>query len=231
MNTIIIFNFKGGVTKTTTTILTANFLDVYHGKKVALIDADDDQWSSYSVYEEEKKKLVSKYSEKEIDKLLESRKIADIDVFKMYTSEVLEFRGKLAKDNEYDFLFIDLGQRNIEDTFDIFTIADHIIVPYSKDSEEIKKSVVFTNVIKRNFPDKNIKSLVVKIEKNKIDDFMEIRKNLKERYNNDYYKSVILKRDRYPQKRSLIWPLNLAEEKRDHDEGILSFINEFLKQF
>jgi cellulose biosynthesis protein BcsQ len=231
MNTIIIFNFKGGVTKTTTTILAANFLDVYHGKKVALIDADDDQWSSYSVYEEEKKKLVSQYSEKQIDELLKNKKIADIDVYKMYTSEVLEFRKKLIEKNNYDFLFIDLGQRNIEDTFDIFKEADHIIVPYSKDSEEIKKSVVFTNVIKRNFPEKNIKSLVVKIEKNKIDDFMEIRKNLKKRYNNDFYESVILKRDRYPQKRSLIWPLNLAEEKRDFGKGVISFINEFLKQF
>jgi len=213
------------------TILITNFLDVYHGKKITLIDADDDQWSSYSVYDDEKKKLLSDYTEKQIDKILEGKKIADLHAFKMYASEVLSFKKKLNQKNEHDFLFIDLGQRKFGDTIDIFKETDHIIVPYSKDSEEIKKSVVFTNVIKRNLSDKNIKSLVVKIEKNKVDDFMEIRRNLKGRYNNDFYKSVILKRDRYPQKRSLIWPMNLAEEKRDFGKGVISFANEFLSQF
>lgn len=231
MKIVIIFNNKGGVAKTTITILATNFLDVYHGKKIAIIDADDDQWSTYSVYQEEKNKLIENYTEKEIDKLLSQKKIADVDVYKKYTSEVISFKEKLEASNKYDFLFIDLGQRKIDELLDVFSIADHIIVPFSKDVEEIKKNVVFSRVIKRNFPEKNIKSLVVKIEKNKVEDFLTIRKNLKKRFDINYYDSVILKRDRYPQTRSLIWPLNFAEEKRDFGKGIISFINEFLKQF
>lgn len=212
-------------------MLLACFLDVYYGKKIGIIDADEYQWSLNSIYQEEKNELFKNYSEEEIDKLLEDKKSANIDVHKMMVNEIVGFVSKVKKNSPYDFLFIDLGQRKIDETLYIFELADHIIVPYSKDAEEIKKSVIFSTSIKRNFPDKNIKSLVIKIFRNKADDFMEIRKNLKRRFDNDYYKSIILGRDRYPEKRSLIWPLNYSVEEKDFGKGVISFMNEFLEQF
>ena len=207
------------------------FLDVYYGKKIGIIDADEYQWSLNSIYQEERKELFKNYSEEEIDKLLRDKKIADIDVHKMMIDEIVGFVSRIKKGNPYDFLFIDLGQRKVEETLHVFELADHIIVPYSKDAEEIKQSVIFSKSIKRYFPDKNIKSLVMKIFRNKADDFMEIRKNLKRRFDNDYYKSIIPGRDRYPEKRSLIWPLNYAVEEKDFGKGVISFMNEFLEQF
>ncbi|GAA4277531.1 ParA family protein [Aquimarina mytili] len=229
MKIIIVYNHKGGVSKTTTTVNTATFLEAYYGKKVAIIDCDDYQWSTYNNHQREMDLVLDSYQNdrEAIEKAIAEKKIVNYDVEKCL---VQDFDDKIeeVRSKDYDYVFVDLGNRTLSECEPVFGIADQILIPYSNDEEEIQKAIAFYNLIRNNFPHVQAFCLVVKIEKSRVENHQKIRNILQEKHGLQYYDTIIPLRTRFVKERSFFKPLNFETEKKDFNQGLISFVDELL---
>ncbi|QKX07734.1 ParA family protein (plasmid) [Aquimarina sp. TRL1] len=231
MKIVIIYNHKGGVAKTTTTINTATFLSAYYDKKICIIDCDDYQWTTYEKYQGEKEKVLKSYNNdpEKILKAIEEKEIVDNDVEKClmedFDDKLLEIQNK-----NYDYVFVDLGNRTLKEAKAAFSKADQIVVPYSNDQDEINEALKFYEAIEEVFPLVPIYCLVLKIEANRVSKHNKIKEILSASNNIKYYDSIILKRQRYIETKSFFYPLDYQTEYDDVKYGLISFTKELLEK-
>lgn len=237
---ITFYNHKGGVTKTTSTILTATNLVYHFEKKVAIIDCDDDQWSTSEMKEGELLKVKGNYSEKELLKLFEDKKIVDFDVYKAYlnkssqTEEVQYVKDILddIKNEEYDYIFLDMGNRTLNQCEEIFSMVDLFIIPFSQDEDEIKKARQFYQLVNDVFPNSEKYMINVKVNKTpkRISTFNSLKEYLiDEKYN--VFSQPILDRDRYKEvNKSFFFPMRKSEEEKEGAFNFFNFIKEFIQK-
>lgn len=252
MKIIIIYNHKGGVAKTTTTINLCTILAAYFNKKVCIIDSDELQWSTFEEYQGEKETVLKLYENKGdlLQSDIQQKKIVDYDVFCCFINDNSEIYNEhnLSKPPErriksfhdtiedlkgknYDYVFVDLGNRTLSECSTIFDVTDQIIIPYSNDKMEIKKGISFYHTIKDFYPNIETNCLIVRITKGQIENHLSIKEKLIEKKNLTYFDSIIYKRNRYYKDRSFFFPLNYKIEEKDEDEngGLLNFAKEFLQ--
>lgn len=229
MKIIVVYNHKGGVTKTTTSINSATFLQAYYDRKVCIIDCDDEQWSTYEEHQREMEEVQLKYNHDAlaIQSDITSKVLVNYDVEKCL---VKNFEQKLAQLSEeaYDYIFVDLGNRTLAQSSYVFSLADQIIVPYSNDMNEIREAIGFYQTIRENYPLITIHCVVVKIDKSRVDNHSKIKANLIENYGLKYYDNIILDRIHYVNNRSFFYPLSFKRETKDYNSGFVSFVEELI---
>lgn len=236
---ISFYNHKGGVSKTTSTIITATNLSFHFGKKIAIIDCDDDQWSTSEEKEDELEKLQSDYTEEEIENLLNSKKITEYDVYKGRISkdikDDIEYVDHILDEikGQYDYIFLDMGNRSLNHSEKIFKEIDYFLIPFSQDKSEIKKACQFYQIVNDLFSESTPYLLMVKL--NKTRKRMENHKAVFEYLNNELkfnmFEQAILERDRYIERyKSFFFPIKKIEEEKEGLYNYFNFLNEFIKK-
>lgn len=230
MKIISFYNHKGGVGKTTNTILSATNLNYYFKKKVCIIDCDDDQWSTSEEYEDEYKSLQNDYKGEEIKHLIESKRIVQYDIFEEYVKNVPSLIESFKED--YDYVFLDLGNRYLDQSKELFNKIDHFIIPFSRDRKEFKKAIQFYSFLNDNFP-KSLKTLLlIKLELR--DNHLESFKGILDYFEKkswDYFSQPILSRERYTNKYcSFFFPLSKKIEEKETHFNYINFLKEFIKK-
>lgn len=155
MRTIAIFNLKGGVSKTVTTAAMADCLAADHGKRVLLIDADQQgNLSQYfgAVAEAGGDLLALLQGTNEpyypdfvtparpgIDIIPADMSLmyADLDAIKdgrCNLSSIEDLRGAIAEDESYDYILIDCPPAFSAASTAALTAADAVIIPIRLDA-------------------------------------------------------------------------------------------------
>lgn len=155
MRTIAIFNLKGGVSKTVTTAAMADCLAADHGKRVLLIDADQQgNLSQYfgTVAEAGCDLLALLQGTNEpyypdfvtparpgIDIIPADMSLmyADLDAIKdgrCNLSAIEDLRGAIAEDNAYDYILIDCPPAFSAASTAALTAADAVVIPIRLDA-------------------------------------------------------------------------------------------------
>ncbi len=192
MKIITIFNNKGGVGKTTTTLALAQILG--KDKKVLVVDYDK-QMNLSSQLSNLEEDMVKKYISKNKNNHFE------FDYMKYRSNNIEQIFKSRRTTKKYDYIFIDLSPNLNEDTKKVLSLATDIIIPvkadkYSvngisnllKEIEVIKKTNrklkikgIFLNQYKNQKADKLIYEEFIKnipnFCKTKINDFAEVKYN------------------------------------------------------
>lgn len=234
---ITFYNHKGGVGKTSNTILTATNLQAHFKKNVAVIDADEGQWSTYRIYENQLNQYQENYKQEELHKMFKDRSLVEYPVFKSYIND------RYSTDDSYplnklieelkdttDYIFLDLGNRSLEDFEYLFSKIDYFIIPFSRDPEELYQAVRLNSLLNSEFPDIQSYFLMVKITKSKTDlEEFEAVKSKVQKQIGAIFSTPILERRKYVLDiRSFFKPMNKNTEIKE--EGKYSYFN-FLKEF
>lgn len=155
MRTIAIFNLKGGVSKTVTTAAMADCLAATHGKRVLLIDAD--QQGNLSQYfgaaAEAGRDLLALLqgtnepyypdfvtpARPDIDIIPADMSLmyADLDAIKngrCNLNAIEDLRGAIAEDEAYDYILIDCPPAFSAASTAALTAADAVIIPIRLDA-------------------------------------------------------------------------------------------------
>ncbi len=136
---------KGGVGKSTTTTLLANFFFFHFGLKIAIVDADYAQFSISKRREDELK--VTQKSEKlqSAYKMLYSNK----EPYPIIRTKLKNLDTELEKlGDEFDYIFLDLaGTMYQPGIFDAYRKINHFLIPVAKDNFSLKSAVEFYKVI------------------------------------------------------------------------------------
>ena len=129
---ISISSQKGGVGKTTFTMLLATYLH-NTGFRVGIIDAD---YPQHSLVKIRKQELLQLESSGDIKQAFEEKGLTPLEVVSGKVSDVARLVGKLRADTQKDLWFIDLpGTLNIEGIVEVAAALDSIIIPTEMDKK------------------------------------------------------------------------------------------------
>ena len=218
MKIISFYSHKGGVTKTTSTILSATNLTKHFKKKLAIVDCDEGQWSTYSLYEKKRAELEEEYSEEEIDQREKKGELVFYPVVKAYINSSYETEDSASiddvikhfQDQKLDYLFLDFGNRSLDSVLDTFKKVDYFFIPFSRDEEEI------------------LNALKTKLSKSSSElQFLDfIRDQIKDQ-GFEMLKQPVLSRQKYIfDNRSFFKPMTNKEDKEENEYSFIKFINE-----
>ncbi len=159
---------KGGVGKTTFTVLAASYLHYAKGLNVAVVDCDYPQYSIHAMRERdiEQVKLNGGY------KLLAMEQFRALDkkaytVLKSTTENAIAMANEFLEDTDMsvDLVFFDLpGTVNAAGAFTTLAQLDHIFIPITADRVVLESSLNFATAINKIAvcnPDSRTKSLAV----------------------------------------------------------------------
>jgi cellulose biosynthesis protein BcsQ len=155
---------KGGVGKTTLTVLTASYLHYVRGFNVAIVDCDYPQHSIVEMRERD----VEQVTGDDYYKRMAYTQFTAIDrkAYPVEGSKALEavrIAEALQQENEPDFIFFDLpGTLNSEGVVKTLAAMDYIFVPVSADRVVLESTLQFATLLNDNLittGKSNIKSL------------------------------------------------------------------------
>ena len=149
---ICIASQKGGVGKSSLTIMLASWLQYNMKKQVAIIDADNPQYSLMKdredniTYLEDNPTIEKKFTEQ------------GIPVYKVEKSTI---EGCLEKMDEYEeqgyeYVFIDLpGTVGDEKIYSIYNAVDFIFIPFDEDKMSFRSSLELAYILNTQIKGKN----------------------------------------------------------------------------
>lgn len=145
---------KGGVGKSTTTTLLANYFFFHFGLSIAIIDADYAQFSISKRREDElkvlpkSKKLLSAYELLYADRKpyhIVRTKLKNLDTV---LDEIID---------QYDYIFLDLaGTMYQPGIFNAYRKINHFLIPVAKDNFSLKSAIEFYQVITLKIKPKSV---------------------------------------------------------------------------
>ena len=146
---------KGGIGKSTFTILAASYLHYVLGKKVAVVDCDYPQYSIYKMREREKEKVgqIDFYKRlayvqfqqggKKAYPVLDSTPEGAIGYYNEYVEEYGE---------DYEIILFDLpGTVNTDGVLSCISVLDYIFIPVIADRLVLASSLSFASFIQESF--------------------------------------------------------------------------------
>ena len=212
---------KGGVGKTTLSIMLATNLFHSYSKKVVLMDYDDPQ---YSVFKKWKRELKS-IEENEQDNL----KIYPIEKVSVHNlqEKIVEYYGKV------DYIIVDFHGGLSQEMIQGLMFIEHIFIPFDHDELEIDSTYNFYLTLKNNFLENEER--VLKSVHLFFNQFREIQKNkfagLKEQFISaglPFMKHVVKEKEIYRGRyRNTLFPI--PEHKELEENDIKNFFEEILK--
>jgi len=157
---------KGGVGKTTFTVLTASYLHYAKGYNVAVIDCDYPQYSIHAMRERDGEQVRSNESYKRL--AMEQFKALDkraYPILKSTTENAIVMANELLNETDMpiDLVLFDLpGTVNASGIINTLSQLDHIFIPITADRVVLESSLSFATIINKvavNNPESKTKSL------------------------------------------------------------------------
>lgn len=143
---------KGGMGKTTMTVLAASYLHYVKGYDVAIIDCD---YPQHSIVEMRKRDVDLVMGDQYYKRLLQTQ-FANINkkaylVEESNASDAIQKANEIAKTNKPDFIFFDLpGTMNTAGVIKTLAYMDYIFTPISADRVVLESTLQFTSAINDN---------------------------------------------------------------------------------
>ena len=140
---------KGGVGKTTLTVLVASYLHYVKGYSVAVVDCDYPQYSIVEMRERDLKTVM----EDDHYKLMAYRQFTSLGrkaypVVSSTPKDAVQVASQLAETGEFDFIFFDLpGTVNNADVIRTLSQMDYIFSPVSADRVVLESTLRFAVVL------------------------------------------------------------------------------------
>lgn len=226
---IAYYNHKGGVGKTTTTTNSATYLSAYMDKKVAIIDCDNDQFSTSEEYDDELKIIQSNFSDEEITNMIKIKKLVQYDIYEIHTYNFKKEIEKILQEG-YDYIFLDFGNRTIEDLVEIFSYVDYMFMPTNFNKKELKKVTSIYMTLVDEYPDLKMHAFITRViaSQETLRNY-RIVKNEFEGLGIQLMKNMIWNRKYYAKETSFFFPFNRSNQIKEENRGLEGFIQEFLK--
>ncbi|MGV0958158.1 AAA family ATPase [Empedobacter falsenii] len=236
MKIVSFYSHKGGVTKTTSTILSATNLTKHFKKKLAIVDCDEGQWSTYSLYEKKRAELEEEYSEEEINQREKKGELVFYPVVKAYINSSYETEDsasiddviKYFEDQKLDYLFLDFGNRSLDSVLDTFKKVDYFFIPFSRDEEEVLNALKTNYFFNQNLPSTKSYLFMTKLSKSSSElQFLDFIKDQIKDQGFEMLKQPVLSRQKYIfDNRSFFKPMTNKEDKEEKEYSFIKFINE-----
>lgn len=140
---------KGGVGKTTLTVLVASYLHYVKGYSVAVVDCDYPQYSILEMRERDLKTVM----EDDHYKLMAYRQFTTLGrkaypVLSSSPEDAVQVASQLVETGEFDFIFFDLpGTVNNADVIRTLSQMDYIFSPVSADRVVLESTLRFAIVL------------------------------------------------------------------------------------
>jgi len=236
MKIISFYSHKGGVTKTTSTILAATNLTKHFKKKVAIVDCDEGQWSTYSLYDKKRNELEEEYTEEQLDQKESKGELVFYPVVKAFINSTFETEDSASIDDviahfknlDLDYLFIDFGNRSLDSVLETFKKVDYFFIPFSRDEEEVINALKTNYFFNENLPQTKSYLFMTKLSKSTSElQFLEFIKDQIKDQGFEMMKQPVLSRQKYIfDYRSFFKPMTTKEDKEEKEYSFLKFINE-----
>ena len=143
---------KGGMGKTTLTVLTASYLHYVKGCNVAVIDCDYPQHSIVEMRERDVKQVTDdNYYKRLAYTQFSALKKKAYPVEESTAANAIEVAERLQSENELDFIFFDLpGTLNTVGVVKTLASMDYIFTPISADRVVLESTLQFATTIHDN---------------------------------------------------------------------------------
>lgn len=159
---------KGGVGKTTFTVLTASYLHYAKGYNVAVVDCDYPQYSIHAMRERDGEQIKSNEDYKRLAMVqFQSLDKRAYPILKSTTENAIVMVGEFLDetDMDIDLVLFDLpGTVNAPGLINSLVQLDHIFIPITADRVVLESSLNFATIINKlavNNPESKTKSLGV----------------------------------------------------------------------
>jgi len=143
---------KGGMGKTTLTVLTASFLHYVRGYNVAVIDCDYPQFSIADMRERDVEQVINDSHYKKMAHIQFTQIGKDAYPVEDCSSvDAIEIAESLQNENELDFIFFDLpGTLNAAGVVKTLACMDYVFVPVSADRVVLESTLQFATTFNDN---------------------------------------------------------------------------------
>lgn len=152
---ISICSQKGGVGKSTFTVLAASLLHYRMGRRVLVVDCDYPQWS---IHEQRQRELqLVDGSERYKLMLLRQYKDTGRKIWPVVRCRLPEALGEAERfldgqDEEYDYVLFDLpGATAVKGVLPLVSALERVFVPMKADKMVMESSVVFARLVAESF--------------------------------------------------------------------------------
>ncbi len=218
---IAIASEKGGVGKTTLSIMLATNLFHHFKKKVVLMDIDDPQFS------------VLKKRNRELN-LVDVGQLPEFETYPIERVSVSNIKDEIiAYYGTVDFIIVDLHGGLTAEVVQGLMFVEHIFIPFDHDELEIESTLFFYNTLKKNFlnnDDRVLKSIHLffnqyqEIQRNKFASLKEQMLGIGIPMMNSVVKKKQIYREQY---RSTLYAI--PEHKELGSNDIKNFFNEIIE--
>jgi len=219
---IAIASEKGGVGKTTLSIMLATNLFHLFQKKVVLMDVDDPQ---YSVFKKRNREL----------NLVDLDRLNELETYPIEKVSIDNIKDKiLAYYGTVDFIVVDFHGGLTAEVVQGLMFIEHIFIPFDHDELEIESTLFFYNTLKTNFlnnDDRVLKSIHLffnqyqEIQRNKFAALREQMISIGIPMMNSVVKKKQIYREQY---RSTLYAIPETKELEGND--IKNFFNEIIEK-
>lgn len=152
---ISICSQKGGVGKSTFTVLAASLLHYRMGRRVLVVDCDYPQWS---IHEQRQRELqLVDGSDRYKLMLLRQYRATDCKVWPMLHCRLPEAVQRAEsfldrQDEEYDYVLFDLpGATAVKGVLPLVASLERVFIPMKADKMVMESSVVFARLVAESF--------------------------------------------------------------------------------